>query len=225
MPVGAPDWGTIGIFGRVLAGPSYASGVQSVYRIRRLVTRSKFVLLSNASEYGIYSANDDLIPGASKTWYLNFDNNSLLFDHDDSTEASLLYTWPASSETDILLIDLGAVKDVFIWFKGYFYATNIFVKLKVSDDGTTWTEVYSDNTGSFSVALRATGRYIKLSVVNNTTSDTSVQLRVASLEAYPVNNNTKLNYYWVQTDTITAFVNEGGYWVYEVIYEVIPGWG
>ena len=225
MPIGAPDWGTIGLFGRVLAGPDYASGVQAVYRIKRLATRSKFVLLSNASEYGIYSASDDLIPNANKTWYLNFDDNSLLFDHDDSTEGKLLHTWPASSETDIVVIDLGSVQEMFMWVKGYFYATNIFFKIKVSDDGVTWTEAFGTDVGDFSAPLRTSGRYVKLSVVNNTTSDTAVQLKIASLEAYPVNNNSQLNYYWPQTDTITAFVKDGGYWLYEVIYEVIPGWG
>jgi len=136
--------------------------------------------------------SDELAHQLTPTISSNINGYDNIIDFNDST-----YNYTASAEVsaseDIIVYDLGEVKDIIINVKTGVWEYNAnSIDLMVSDDGNTWTTLWqnispANATNVYqwkSTIIKTSARYVKL--YYNDSSGTSNNYAVATLEIYDI---------------------------------------
>lgn len=225
MAMGYPDWGRPGLWANVLVPPSEAVGVAKAYRRRRVFTYSTIKLVTDAAAHALVMSSDDLVPNATLTWHSTAGGTENAIDHDDETYAYSTTVLAVGEVRTMLVVDLGALKDVFLFIKHGGYGTTLPSKIYISSDCSTYSLLNEATSDPTEVVAKGSVRCIKWEIENNTTSSATAVQKLYSLEAYEPHDRTAIYINALTTDTLTLFVESGRYFLYEVIYESIPGWG
>ena len=218
--IGAPDWLRSLIWVREVVGPGSVDAPAVVFRGRRLWLREKLVLASTADHYGIFTTDEDEAPAATVTFDVGVDQRFKAFDHDDDTYAYYQKTLDGYASKKLLIIDLGSVATRWLYVKhaGANPYTNSIIS--VSEDGSTWVTASTASATTKTAAYYGSFRYVRWSMSNRDPSSQSCHAQLHSLEVYPSDDRNTYLFESVSEEFLTVVITAGGYWLYEVIYEL-----
>jgi len=205
-------------FGIIERARGYSSGFSRIYDEARFINAVLYLLGSGRGAIAVIP-DDDI--AYNKTWTVITAPETgtapdCVTDHNDSTYCS--WTISASSLVDLLRVDLGASMTGVLRILQYYSSSAFYTKVNVSNDGSTWTEIYSESASGVikEIFVYINGyRYIKFSFQNTFTS--ALTGNIYSIEFYPdtvlpiskaFNNIGK---------RIAVFVNNSYYQLLEVI--------
>jgi len=134
-----------------------------------------------------YTKDKDLRQTATVTDYVTVSNPNNDKDWNDGSYASVTLA-ASTAETTLRIIDLGAVKTVYIYYKHYSPTSGVLSRLYVSQDGSTWSKIDEAESATRSGFCKSTCRYIRWTGTNSTSSSYYVYLY--SIEIFDVNGST-----------------------------------
>lgn len=167
--------------------PRYDFDVALTYSVRRLLSAGTELKLVTTSDVGgIYTEDDDLLPGAAERVLESGFDTAPLKDHDDATYTTPASDVPGGAERDHAEWDLGslAYRVVVLVFESTseLYRGRVYV----SADRLFWYKVIDCGGGVCASAYGGSFRYVKLSSYN-AGGYTAIRenFRHRSLEVYP----------------------------------------
>ncbi|MEM0010921.1 MAG: hypothetical protein QXT84_04405 [Candidatus Bathyarchaeia archaeon] len=145
---------------QAVAPTTYTSVSNPIYR--RTPAGSVLLATVGSGTVRVFQSKDSF----TATWNLNYSNQSNAFDDNLSTYAS--YTVPAGQpETDALTVDFGAVDERYIHVRLLSSASNLYHRVYISSDGSSWMKVLETNTTTAtSYVFKGIFRYVKITVLN-----------------------------------------------------------
>ena len=196
----------------------YSSGYSKIYDEVRFINAVLHLLGSGRGAI-VLIPDDDI--AYNKTWTVITAPDSgtapgCVTDHNDSTYCS--WTISASSLVDLLSVDLGASMNGALRIVHYHSTTAVFTKVYVSNDGSTWTEIFSQSTSGFikEIFVYVNGyRYIKFSFQNTDVS--ALTGSIYSIEFYLDNALSYSRAFNNIGKRVAVFVNNSYYQFLEVI--------
>ena len=198
-------------------GKGSSSGLVKVLDEDRAFSSTIYVLGDCRACVAVINA-DDVVSTKTGTQITAPDTGyslSAVYDKDDSTYA--MWTIPANSTRDLFSVDFGSAFAGVFRVRGYFQSSDLFIEIHGSNDGSTWTVLYSYGgvAGEIETFAHLSGyRYYKLVAKNTSTADAYVNIR--SFEAYtsyqaPYSRSLSVN------RRVCVFTYAGRYHVLEVI--------
>jgi len=196
----------------------YSSGLSKVYDITGYLN-TRMILLGIGRGAITIIPDDDI--AYNKTWTVLTQPSSgtapnCVTDHNDSTACQ--WSIGSGATVDCLQLDLGSSMYGVVRGVWYSYGNTFYLKIYVSNDGSTWTQIYSATSASNvteAFAYVAGYRYIKFSLYNASSATQTSALYTA--EFYP---DTTLPYsrtFLGVGKRVAAFVYNAYYQLLEVI--------
>ena len=198
-------------------GRGSSSGLVKVLDEDRAFNSTIYVLGDCSACVAVINA-DDVVSTKTVTQITAPDTGyslSAVYDKDDNTYAR--WTIPAGGAPDLFSVDFGSAFAGVFRVRGYFESNALCIEIHGSNDGSTWTVLYSycGVYGEFETFTYLSGyRYYKLVAKNTSTAAIYVDIR--SFEAYtlyqvPYSRSLNVN------RRVCVFVYAGRYHVLEVI--------
>jgi len=136
-----------------------------------------------------YTQSTDLMQSATITYETNVADRGKEKDWNDDTAASRSFSGSAS-ETDLIKVDLGTVKDIYLYAKHSTSASSSYSNIYVSTDGTTWTKIGTVSGASAQIFWNGSARYVKWT--GSCTASAGGAVYLYSLEIFDKASATKV---------------------------------
>jgi hypothetical protein len=196
----------------------YSSGFSRIYDESRFVNAVLY-LLGSGRGYIAVIPEDDI--AYNKTWTVITTPSSgtapaCVTDHDDTTYCE--WTLAGYATVGCLQLDLGSPMYGAVRALWYSYLNNFHLRIDVSNDGTTWTRIYSATQNVYvaeAFAYAAGYRYIRFSLYN--ASSSTQNSRLYTCEFYPDTTLPTTKSFSNATKRIMVFVYGSYYQLLEVI--------
>jgi len=195
----------------------YSSGFSKIYDEGRFINAVLYLLGSGRGAI-VLIPDDDI--AYNKTWTVitapgSGTAPSCVTDHNDSTNCG--WSVGASSSIDLLSVDLGSQMNGILRFVHYTTSAYLTVRLSVSNDNVTWTEIWSAYSTSFTETFVYINgyRYLKFSFRN--TYSSAITGYLYSIEFYPDTILSISRSFSNVVKRVAVFVNNAYYQLLEVI--------
>jgi len=149
--------------------------------------KNRYIRMRGVGKAYFYTKNKEKAITATVTDHVTVTNPSNDRDYNDDTRAEA--SVPASTSNYLIrTYDFGSNKDRFVFIKHSAPASNIFSRILVSEDGTTWTEISKVSYGTLTSIYKARFRYLRWVADNSTASAYTMWLY--TIEAFDLDDYT-----------------------------------